>query len=72
MSLRAILFDLGDTLIDFEPMDTRAVFRMGAGSTYEFLVQRGYSMPPFEEYCRRQHSAVKWAYFLGKIQTQRI
>ena len=68
MSLRAILFDLGDTLIDFEPMDTRAVFRMGAGSTYEFLLQRGYSMPPFEEYCRRQHSAVKWAYFWAKFK----
>ena len=28
--LRAVLFDLGDTLVDFEPMDTRAVFREAA------------------------------------------
>ena len=66
--LRAVLFDLGDTLIDFEPMDTRAVFRMAAGSTYDFLAQRGHALPPFEEYCRRQHSTVKWAYFWAKIK----
>ena len=66
--LRAVLFDLGDTLIDFEPMDTRAVFRMAAGSTYDFLTQRRHALPPFEEYCRRQHSMVKWAYFWAKIK----
>ena len=66
--LRAILFDLGDTLIDFEPMDTRAVFRTGAASTYEFLQARGHALPPFNIYCRRQFWAVRWAYLYAKLR----
>jgi FMN phosphatase YigB (HAD superfamily) len=66
--LRAILFDFGDTLIDFEPMDTRAVFRTGAASTYEFLARRGHPLPPFDLYCRRQFRAVRWAYLWAKLR----
>ena len=65
---RAILFDLGDTLIDFEPMDTRAVFRTGAANTYAFLQGRGHSLPPFDNYCKRQFRAVRWAYFMAKLR----
>lgn len=66
--LRAILFDLGDTLIDFEPMDTRGVFRAAARHTYDFLRNRGFEPPPFETYCRRQFQAVRWAYFWAKLR----
>jgi putative hydrolase of the HAD superfamily len=66
--LRAILFDLGDTLIDFEPMDTRGVFREAARQTYDFLRNRGFEPPPFETYCRRQFQAVRWAYFWAKLR----
>ena len=67
-ALRAILFDLGDTLIDFEPMDTRGVFRAAARQTYDFLRARGIEPPPFEAYCRRQFQAVRWAYFWAKLR----
>ena len=66
--LRAILFDLGDTLIDFEPMDTRAVFRAGAISSYEFFQQRGIFLPPFKSYCSNQFRAVRWAYLMAKLR----
>src|SRR5437660_5769375 len=66
--LRAILFDLGDTLIDFEPMDTRAVFRDGANRTYSLLTGRGHTLPPFERFCREQFRAVRWAYFWAKFR----
>src|SRR5437879_5534637 len=66
--LRAILFDLGDTLIDFEPMDTRAVFREAAACTYKFLADRGHALPSFQSYCRRQFRAVRWAYFWAKLR----
>ena len=65
---RAILFDLGDTLIDFEPMDTRAIFREAATATYDFLNQRGRTLPPFDQYCRRQFKAIRWAYFWSKLR----
>src|SRR5437588_7868008 len=66
--LRAILFDLGDTLIDFEPMDTRAVFREAAAATYQYLRKRGHALPPFDHYCRRQFRSVRWSYFWAKLR----
>src|ERR1700712_1739581 len=66
--LKAILFDLGDTLLDFEPLDTRAVFRKAAKSTYEFLQAKGGVLPSFEVYCRSQFRAVRWSYLWAKIR----
>jgi putative hydrolase of the HAD superfamily len=66
--LRAILFDFGDTLVDFEPMATRAVFLKGAASSYAFLKERGYTLPPFDLYCKRQFSDVRWAYLVAKLR----
>lgn len=64
---RAILFDLGDTLLDFEPMDTRALFKESARSTWEHLVSRGITPPPFEKYARRLSRALRWRYIWAKL-----
>lgn len=66
--LEAILFDLGDTLLDFEPMDTRAVFRGAASNTYAYLQTKGCALPPLDKYFKAQVSAVKWAYFWSKLR----
>jgi HAD superfamily hydrolase (TIGR01549 family) len=67
--LRAVLFDLGDTLLDFEPMDTRALFRRAARLTYDDLAARGVTpMPEFERYTRVYFRGVKWAYFWAKLR----
>ncbi|MGE5610887.1 MAG: HAD family hydrolase [Bacillota bacterium] len=66
--LKAILFDLGDTLFDFEPMDTRAVFEEAGHKTYTFLEVRGHKLPPFRRYFRTLYSAVRWAYLWSKIR----
>jgi HAD superfamily hydrolase (TIGR01549 family) len=66
--LRAILFDLGDTLFDFEPMDTRAVFERAGWQTYEFLQKRGQRLPPFNRYFRMQYTAVRWSYVWSMVR----
>jgi FMN phosphatase YigB (HAD superfamily) len=66
--LQAILFDLGDTLLDFEPMDTRAEFRRAARLTYEYLVAYGATLPEFDRYTRVYFRAVRWAYFWAKLR----
>jgi len=66
--LRAVLFDLGDTLLDFEPMDTRAVFRRASQLTYDFLVARGVAMPEFDRYTRVYCRAVRWSYLWAKLR----
>jgi HAD superfamily hydrolase (TIGR01549 family) len=65
---RAVLFDLGDTLLDFEPMDTRALFRQAARATYDVLARRGAEMPAFERYTRGYFRGMKWAYFWAKLR----
>lgn len=69
-AVRAVLFDLGDTLLDFEPMDTRAVFRTAARLTYDRLAEAvgAAAMPPFERYARAHFRRVKWAYFWAKLR----
>ena len=66
--LQAILFDLGDTLLDFEPMDTRAEFRRAARLTYDYLAAHGAALPDFERYTRVYFRAVRWAYFWAKLR----
>lgn len=65
--LKAILFDLGDTLLDFEPMDTRALFFQAARETFDALAARNGRMPPFARYAKSYYRAVRWAYFRAKL-----
>jgi HAD superfamily hydrolase (TIGR01509 family) len=64
---RAILFDLGDTLLDFEPMDTRAVFWRAARLTYDRLASAGIALPDFETYVRPQYRTLRWSYLWAKL-----
>jgi putative hydrolase of the HAD superfamily len=65
--IRAVLFDLGDTLLDFEPLDMRAVFWRAAKLTYDHLAATGHPMPDFQVYGRRYYRAMRWSYFWAKL-----
>jgi putative hydrolase of the HAD superfamily len=52
--IRAVLFDLDDTLVDFHPPDRRTLFEAGAGRVYAFLTARGCSLPAFAPFVARQ------------------
>jgi HAD superfamily hydrolase (TIGR01549 family) len=66
--LQAVLFDFGDTLIQYEPMDTRGVFRAAAAAVFERLRRDGHALPPFDVFCDEQFRAIKWAYFWSKLR----
>lgn len=65
--IRAVLFDLGDTLLNFGQVDHLALFREGAEIAYRHLVEQGAAVGDFESYHRRQLRAIQWAYFLSKF-----
>jgi putative hydrolase of the HAD superfamily len=65
---RAILFDLGDTLLDFQPLDHDAVIRQGAKDSYERLQQLGARLPSLDKYRRGHLAAVKWAIVWSHIR----
>jgi HAD superfamily hydrolase (TIGR01509 family) len=65
--LKAILFDLGDTLFDFQPMKRSVIFEQGGRNTYDFLSSMGHTLPPFKRYLRSQVRTVWMAYFWSLI-----
>jgi len=65
--LKAILFDLGDTLFDFEPMDTRAAFELSGRRTHDYLAGKGFRLPSFRRYFWMQYNALRLAYLWSKI-----
>jgi len=60
--IRGILFDLGDTLIDFAHVSMTAAFKQGARLGYAYLEGLGKSVPPFAAFHRRQLWAIRWNY----------
>ena len=51
--IRAVLFDLDDTLVGFRPTTPRALFEAGARRVYAYLTARGCSLPAFDPFLRR-------------------
>jgi HAD superfamily hydrolase (TIGR01509 family) len=61
--LKAILFDIGDTLFDFQrPMNRSEVFESAGRKTYDFLASMGHTLPPFKRYYSSQVWTVRWAF----------
>ena len=66
-SIKGILFDLGDTLVDFGHLDVPTLFEAGARQTYDYLQSLGERLPSFAAYHRRQLRAIRWNYFKSKL-----
>ncbi len=66
--VNGILFDLGDTILDFGPIDTAGLFVRGARLAYRRLQQLGQPVPSFRTYHRRQLRAVRFHYILSRIR----
>jgi len=61
--IRAVLFDLDDTLVEFRRSDPRALFEAGAARVYAYLTAHGCSLPSFEPFYSRQRSIARWIDF---------
>lgn len=66
--LKAILFDLGDTLFDFARFNNRVVLDEAGQTTWQYLIDQGHRPPPFKRYCRMQHAAVRWAFVCSRLR----
>lgn len=66
--VKAVLFDLGNTLFDLGPVKSGDLFRAGALRTYEYLRVRGHALPSFSKYYRGILSCILWHYFREKLR----
>ena len=64
---KGILFDLGDTLLDFGQVNIGDLFRKGAKFAYDYLRSLGMTLPPFRFYHHRQLWAIRWRYAMSHL-----
>lgn len=70
--IEAVLFDLGDTLLDFQPLPQRILFRSAAQQTYEYLKSQDCQLPSFERYFSSHIRAVRWEYIWATLRGREI
>jgi HAD superfamily hydrolase (TIGR01549 family) len=66
-TVKAILFDLGETLLHFGKVNTTELFRQGARLSFEFLKSCGQPVGSFEYYCWRNLLALRMRNWLSNI-----
>jgi HAD superfamily hydrolase (TIGR01549 family) len=65
--VQAILFDLGDTLLDFKKMENRVVVREGSAIAYERLKRAGCRLPSLGRFRRVNVATIRWALIRNKF-----
>ena len=65
--IKAVLFDLGETLLDFGKVKTTRLFRQGARLSYDFLKSCGQPVGNFEYYCWSNLIALRFRHFISNI-----
>jgi putative hydrolase of the HAD superfamily len=65
--IKALLFDLGDTLLDFGKLNPREIFRQGARLSYDFLESCGQPVGSFRYYCLWNFVALYFRRILSNI-----
>ena len=65
--IKGILFDLGDTLIDFAHVSMTAMFRQGARLGHAYLQELGKGVPGFRKFHYHQLWAIRWNYIKARV-----
>lgn len=65
--IKAVCFDLGETILNFGPVDTVRLFKSGAKLTYDYLKTLSQPVGDFKPYCRRNLGAIRWRYWLSLL-----
>lgn len=65
--IKAVLFDLGETLLTFGKVNTTGLFRRGARLSYDYLKDLGQPVGSFEYYCWRNLISLRVRSLLSNI-----
>ena len=65
--VKAVLFDLGETLLNFGRVNMGRLFRQGARLSYEFLISCGQPAGSFGCYCWRNLMSLRCHWWLSNI-----
>ncbi len=65
--IQTIIFDLGDTLLDFGQVNTSRLFEQGGRLAYAYLQKLGQPVPSFAKFHQHQLWSIRWHYFLSRL-----
>jgi putative hydrolase of the HAD superfamily len=65
--IKAVLFDLGETILNFGKVNVIRLFREGAKLSYDYLKSCGQSVGNFEYYCWRNLISLRISHFISGI-----
>jgi HAD superfamily hydrolase (TIGR01549 family) len=65
--IKAVLFDLGETVLNFGRVNTTKLFRQGARLSYDFLKSLEQPVGSFEYYCWRNLISLRLRHLLSNI-----
>ena len=65
--IKAVLFDLGETLLNFGKVNTTWLFQQGARLSYDFLKSAGQPVGNFNYYCWRNLISLRIRYWLSNV-----
>ena len=65
--VKAVLFDLGETLLNFGRVNTGALFQEAGRDSYRFLVEAGQPVEKLRTYLWQSLFRLRMRYFLGNI-----
>lgn len=65
--IQGILFDLGETLLNFGKADVHGLFELGTHQAYESLRGEGFKLPAFGSYHRKHFWSIRWNYFKSRF-----
>ena len=65
--IKAVLFDLGETLLSFGPIDTAGLFRQSARLSYDFLKSHDQPVDGFKCYCWRNLGSLRIRLWISNI-----
>ena len=65
--IKAVLFDLGETLLNFGKVKTTSLFRQGARLSYDYLKSMGQPVGNFECYCWRNLASLRLHHIISNF-----
>jgi HAD superfamily hydrolase (TIGR01549 family) len=65
--IKAVFFDIGETLLDFGKVKTTRLFRQGARLSYDYLKSCGLPVGNFEYYCWSNLAALRIRHIISNI-----
>jgi putative hydrolase of the HAD superfamily len=66
--IKAVLFDLGDTLLNFGRAGVVGLFHQGAKLSYDYLSQLGHPAGSYFRYCLRNLAAIRYHCWLSNLK----